>query len=122
MRSLPDRAQKLLWVLQKNERRASFLENYFTDIRVSLSRVIQSSLVSKNFGRLKPDILFCEAGFLSLPFHQKMKERKETDPLFRLYLLGEQGPAKKISVLKGVFRNAGFGGIPQTLFRDASHA
>lgn len=98
-----DRTLKHLLVLQQKDTWASFLKTCLTDIPVRIDHCTQSSQASGIFDQLKPVALFCEAGFLTRPFLQKLKVRQETDPLFRLYLLGDPGAVKKDIRFDGVF-------------------
>jgi hypothetical protein len=118
-----DTSPKRLLVLEQKDLWVSFLKTCFADVPVQIDHCAQPSHASGVFDQVKPAVVFCEAPFLTLPFLQKLKVRKETDPLFRLYLLGEPGPVKK-----DVRFDEAFPVVPSAqeffrrFFRDASGA
>lgn len=74
-----------------------FLADYFMDTPAVLRSVSDPTQASALYDRFLPKMLFVESAFLSRSFLQKIKVRRDTDPLFRVYLLGAlpAGPGYK---------------------------
>ncbi len=96
-------ALKRVLVLEAKDTWASFLKECLVDFAVEFQPESRIAGALGMFDRVKPALVFCETGFLTLPLLQKLKVRKETDPLFRVYLLGEPGPSSKNIRFDGAF-------------------
>ena len=96
-------ALKRVLVLEEKGAWVSFLKECLADFPAEFQNESRPVGAHGLFDRLRPALVFCEAAFLTLPFLQKLKVRKETDPLFRLYLLGDPGISRKDLCFDGVF-------------------
>lgn len=91
-------------ILKRNESQwESFLKACFSDAPAEVCCETQPGQAAAALDRSKPAVLFCDPSFLNLPLVQKLKVRKQTDPSFRLYLLGEPAKFKKDLPCDGVF-------------------
>jgi CheY-like chemotaxis protein len=82
---------------------APFLRDYFSDTPAAVSVIGESSQTAASFDRALPGILFAEPAFLSKAFLQKLRVRKNTDPAFRVYLLGADPALSKDPLLAAAF-------------------
>ena len=81
----------------------AFLREYLIDTPAAVSVIQDPAQAAAFFDRSLPGILFTEPSFLSKAFLQKIRVRKNTDPAFRAYLLGEDPVFSRESLLEAVF-------------------
>jgi CheY-like chemotaxis protein len=82
---------------------ATFLRDYFSDVPATVTLVEEPSQAAALFDRSLPGVLFVEPVFLNKTFIQKIRVRKDTDPAFRVFLLGEEPASSKGSLFDAVF-------------------
>jgi CheY-like chemotaxis protein len=82
---------------------AAFLKDYLSDTPTAVSIIEEPAQASLLFDKTLPSVLFSEACFLSRAFLQKIKVRRNTDPMFRFCLLGEPPAADKAVLFDAVF-------------------
>ena len=97
-------ATKRLLVFEGKGTWAAFLKKYLAELPVRVESCASAARSPGVFDEVKPAVLFCESAFLTLPLVQKLKVRRHTDPLFRLYAIGDPGAIKKDLVFDGSFR------------------
>lgn len=83
-------------VLEKDGTRwATFLRDYLADTSAVLTASGDFSQAPALFDKLLPSVLFSGACFLNKAFLQKIKVRRNIDPAFRFFLLGDVPPGDK---------------------------
>lgn len=91
-------------VLEKDGTRwAVFLRDYLSDTPAVLVASGDASQASILFDKSLPNVLFSETSFVNKTFLQKIKVRRNTDPAFRFFLLGEAPPISKDILPDAVF-------------------
>lgn len=96
--------EKTVWVIEKEGGAWSvFLKKFFEDVPVRFEQYSERNGALGAFDKSLPAMVFAEPSFLSLPFIQKFKVRKQTDPGFRLYLLGGPASGKRDPLFDAVF-------------------
>ena len=81
----------------------SFLRDCFNDTPAAVTIAEEPTHAAALFDRALPSVLFAEPEFLNKTFLQKIRVRKDTDPAFRVFLLGEDPVFQKDSLLDAVF-------------------
>jgi CheY-like chemotaxis protein len=82
---------------------APFLKGYFNDTLVLTVVIEEPSQAAAVFDRSLPRVLFVEPSFLNKTLLQKIKVRKNTDPTFCCYLLGEHPVFRKEPFFNATF-------------------
>lgn len=82
---------------------APFLGDYLSDVSAAISVVEEPSQAAAFFDRLLPSLVFAEPPFLNKALLQKLRVRKNTDPAFRAFLLGEDPAFSKDALFSAVF-------------------
>jgi CheY-like chemotaxis protein len=80
-----------------------FLKDYFADAPVSVITAPEPIQALAVFDKVLPCVLFTGRDFLTKVFLQKIKVRKNTDPAFRVYLLGDLPEGVQRSFFDAVF-------------------
>jgi CheY-like chemotaxis protein len=77
-------------VLEKDGMRwQSYLKDYLSDTPATVAPFSDLPHAAAHFDKTLPRLLFAEACFLNKVFLQKVKVRKNTDPLFRFFVIGD---------------------------------
>lgn len=82
---------------------AAFLTEYFEDTATRLVVCQEKAEALSAFTKYPPAMIFLNPDFLSLPFVQKIKVRKQTDPFFRVYMIGAEKHGKTEPFVDAVF-------------------
>ena len=70
------------------------LQEFFEETSAEVQPFSDPLAAAREFDRQKPDLVFYEAGLLSLPLLQKWKAFQVAHPRFRVYQLGAAGPGR----------------------------
>ncbi|MFH1800195.1 MAG: response regulator [Candidatus Omnitrophota bacterium] len=79
------------------------MTDYLSDMPAAVSVIEEPAQAALHFDKILPSVLFSEPCFLSKAFLQKIKVRKNTDPMFRFCLLGEPPAGEKTILFDAVF-------------------
>jgi CheY-like chemotaxis protein len=95
--------KKVLVLEGENGSWGSFLRDYLNDVPAEVHSCDKIPQAPPAFDKLLPHLLFVDPGFLSLALLQKIKVRKQTEPSFRVYQIGEKSAGKQDIVFDGMF-------------------
>lgn len=97
-------AGKRILVFQEKNHWAHFLRAALADLLVQVDHESRPAQAPAPFDKFLPHLLFIDPGFLSLALLQKIKVRKQTEPSFRVYQIGDSVTGKKGVSFDGSFQ------------------